>query len=217
MSAARRIEVIGLASLVGMSGIVHGLGEALQGSVAPPAIVFASWADVPWFEVLAGEPAMSLVPNLLASGVLTMAVSLAFLIAAGALAGHRHLGAVLLALSGCLLLVGGGFGPPILGVLVAAAAAQAGKPVRAPGRLSGDRARGRLAATWPWLFAITLAAWLLVFPGIPALAAVVELDGPSVVPAASLLAFALVPLGIAAAVAFDARATERTTLHGARS
>lgn len=79
---------------------------------------------------------------------------------------HReHGGPVLLLISLVLLLVGGGFGPPIFGLILGAAATRINAP------LAWWRARSTagpvrlLARLWPWTLAACVVAWLLVFPG----------------------------------------------------
>lgn len=63
---------------------------------------------------------MTLVPNLLASGLLTILVSLGLILWSVLFPHRRGSGPVLLGLSVLLLLVGGGFGPPLLGSILAA-------------------------------------------------------------------------------------------------
>jgi hypothetical protein len=59
--------------LAGVGGITHGVGEVLQGSRSPGGIAFDSWAEGRIARDLGGEPAMSLIPNLIITGTLTMA------------------------------------------------------------------------------------------------------------------------------------------------
>jgi hypothetical protein len=61
--------------LAGVGGITHGVGEVLQGSRSPDGIVFDSWAQGRIARNLGGEPAMTLVPNLLITGTLTILAS----------------------------------------------------------------------------------------------------------------------------------------------
>ena len=50
----------------------------LQGNVAPEGIMILSWPDSEVFAILAGEPAMTIVPNLLITGILAILFSLLF-------------------------------------------------------------------------------------------------------------------------------------------
>lgn len=68
--------------LAALAGVEHGVGEIAEGPVRPEGMVIRSWPEHPAFDVLDGEPAMTLVPDLLVSGVVTVLVSVA--LAAGA-------------------------------------------------------------------------------------------------------------------------------------
>jgi hypothetical protein len=52
----------------------------MQGNRAPGGIVITSWPDAEPFRILAGEPAMPLVPGMRATGILVILVSLLFLV-----------------------------------------------------------------------------------------------------------------------------------------
>ena len=60
-----RIAASALGIFTGIGGATHGPGEMLQGNVAPNSIVFQAW---PSLTALAGEPAMTIIPNLLITG-----------------------------------------------------------------------------------------------------------------------------------------------------
>ena len=72
MRSATRLLVSTFGGLVAIAGIEHGIGEVLQGSTPPSSVVILSWPGAAPFEALVGEPAMTLVPNLLATGLLAL-------------------------------------------------------------------------------------------------------------------------------------------------
>jgi hypothetical protein len=72
---------------------------------------------------------MTLVPSLFMTGILAILVSLVFLAWAAMFAQRKHGGLVLIQLSALMLIVGGGFGPPILGVIVGIAATGINAPL----------------------------------------------------------------------------------------
>lgn len=160
---ASRLNAAVFGVLAGLGGLVHGIGEMLQGNVPPAAIVFDSWAQGPIATYMDGEPAMSLIPNLFITGLLTTLISLVVIVWAAAYVNRKHGGRILILLAVGMLLVGGGFGPPLIGIL----AGWAGTGINSPlnwwqRRMSGvtGRAFGRV---WPWVFALSaLAATLLV-------------------------------------------------------
>lgn len=166
MNTAVRATIGAFGVINTIAAFEHGLGEALQGNTPPGGTFILSWPNAPFFQIHGGEPAMTLIPNLLVSGILSMLLSLAFLAFATWYSGRAYAGPVLILISILLLLVGGGFGPPILGLILGAAlsAATLRKLPTQGARLSGwVRFLGR---QWPWLLIAGLSAWLLVFPGL---------------------------------------------------
>jgi hypothetical protein len=75
----------------GLGGIRHGIGDILQGNVAPGGIVIESWTEGPIATNMGGEPGMSVVPNLLVTGLLALVASSAVVVWA-ALFVQRHNG-----------------------------------------------------------------------------------------------------------------------------
>ena len=65
-----------LGTLAGLAGVEHGIGEILQGNVAPEGLAIIAWPGSELFRVLGGEPAMTIVPSLLVTGILAILVSL---------------------------------------------------------------------------------------------------------------------------------------------
>ena len=165
MSNATRTTVATFGTLAALAGLEHGIGEIVQGNHAPAAIMIESWPDAPLFEIVGGEPAMTIVPNLLLSGILAVTVSLLVLAWTTRFVQRAYGGPVLMLLSIVLLLVGGGFGPPLLGIILGLAALGINARFvwwRAHLPLGAQRALG---AAWPWSFGAALIAWLLVMPG----------------------------------------------------
>jgi hypothetical protein len=148
MRNATRVTVSTFGALAGLAGIEHGIGEVIQGNVAPEGIMILSWPTSEVFAILAGEPAMTIVPNLFITGILTFLFSLVFLVSATMFIGRKHGGLVLILLSVALLLVGGGFGPPILGVIVGVAATRINAPLTWWRTHLSDGARRLLARVW---------------------------------------------------------------------
>lgn len=183
--AATRRTVQVLGALAAFTGIEHGIGELSQGWAAPPAVVFESWPHVDVFDPLNGEPAMSLVPNLLVSGVLSIVVAL--LLGLTAVRPDRpHLGLTAIGLSTLLLLVGGGFGPPLLGVLVGGLALRIDAPTsRPPGPVARVAAR-----TYPWPLAVATICFLGLVPGTALTQLVMDGDISALVATLTLGAFA---------------------------
>ncbi|PTT62611.1 hypothetical protein, partial [Arthrobacter sp. HMWF013] len=152
------VGVFGL--LAALAGMEHGLGEILQGPVAPDGVMIRSWPGHEAFETMGGEPAMTLIPNLLVSGVLTIVVSAVFAVWAVTGVQRRRGSMVLIGLSLLLLAVGGGFGPPLLGVILGVGASGLVVPSRTPGGFIRVMAR-----IWPWALGAGVAGYLGLVPG----------------------------------------------------
>ncbi|MEI2774921.1 MAG: hypothetical protein V9G19_02905 [Tetrasphaera sp.] len=193
------VRVFGL--IAALAGTEHGIGEILQGPIAPFGVVVPSWPGSPFFRIEGGEPALVLIPDLRTAGLVTIVVSALLTIRAWRAANSApRWRAELLALSVALLLAGGGFGPPLLGCAIAA---MAGRTHRSPRMDRHPVLRSRLAAFFPATLYAAVAAWLLVLPGLPLIDQVVGVSGVLVGPTVALAALALL-LAVASARATDA-------------
>lgn len=162
MRNATKATVSTFGAIMGLAGIEHGIGEILQGNVAPDGIVILSWPDSAFFRIQAGEPAMTIIPNLLVTGILASLFSLIFIVWATMLVQRKNGGLILILISIAMLLVGAGFGPPLMGIIVGVAATRINAPGLARYSVS---LRSFLGKLWPWSFAAGLIAWLLLMPG----------------------------------------------------
>jgi len=104
-------SIIGI--FAGLGGASHGPGEMLQGNIAPSGIIIEAWPEL---TALNGEPAMTIVPSFLVTGVLTIIFGLLVAIWAAKFVQRKNGGLVLILLSIIMLLVGGGLFPPVFGV-----------------------------------------------------------------------------------------------------
>ncbi len=166
MRNATKVTVSTFSAIMGLAGIEHGIGEILQGNVSPDGLMILSWPESAFFRSVGGEPAMSIIPNLLITGILAILFSTLFLIWGTLFAQRKNGGLVLILLSIAMLLAGGGIFPPVIGILIGAL----GTRINAPfgwgrGHLSVGL-RKYLGKIWPLIFVACLIAWLMLFPGI---------------------------------------------------
>ena len=212
--SATRVTVSTFGIIVGLAGIEHGIGEVLQGNVTPEGVTIESWPESELLGILAGEPAMTIVPNLLLTGILAILASLIFLVWVTMFVQRKHGGLGLILLSVVMLLVGGGFGPPLLGIMLGTAATRINAPLnwwRAHLTAGSQRFLARL---WPWSLVAGLIAWLSLLPGTILLDHFFGVDNPDlVVPVLTFSAFGLLLLTIFAGFAYDVR--QRTDLQQA--
>lgn len=108
-----RIAASAIGVFAGLGGASHGPGEILQGNIAPNSLMINAWPEL---TALAGEPAMTVVPSFLVSGILTVIVGVIVAVWAAKFVQRKHGGLMLLLLSVLMLLVGGGLFPPVFGV-----------------------------------------------------------------------------------------------------
>lgn len=158
ISATRKVaSTFGI--LVGLAGIDHGIFEILQGDVKPGSLMIEAIGPAQRFWEYGTEPALTIIPSFLVSGIFAVIVGLLVIVWAAGFV-HRKYGAgVLLLLSVLLFLVGGGFAPIFLTLLAFMTATQINKPLTWWRTQVPAAVQTFLARLWPW----SLIAFVLVF------------------------------------------------------
>lgn len=208
---ARRTTLTAIGTIVAMAGFEHGLGELLQGPVAPTGVMIQSWPDSPFYRSLQGEPAMTLIPNMAISGILTMALSVAFLVWVTRFVNTKRSALVILTFSLAILLVGGGFGPPVLGLILALAATKVRSPLPWWCREASRPTVRLLASAWPVLLTLCVLAWLTALFGIAALDYFLGIESVTLTVTVLFGAFALLPASFVSSLARDAAGLTRAS------
>ena len=175
--SATRVLASTIGAIVGLAGMEHGLFEMLQGGVTTSGLVIDAIGPSQKLWVGATEPALTVVPNFFASGVLAMVVGFLVVVWAVAFVQRKYGAPVLLFLSILLFLVGGGSPPIFLGIVASAVATRINKPLtwwRA--NLNGN-VRGFLAKLWPWsIIAFVFLFWFAVLAAITGVPLVLFFD-----------------------------------------
>jgi len=182
-----------LGILAGIMGIEHGIGEVLEGNRPPDGIFILSWPDSAFFEIMAGEPAMTMIPNYLLTGLLAILFSGLFLTVLARLSLNRRTIPLLFALLILMLLAGGGFGPPILGMIAVLIALKRDSPLKLWSKLPSTLHRV-LSRVWPWSFGLCLLGWLMLFPGAALIAFFTGVDHALFMLIPILVAFTFIPI-----------------------
>lgn len=143
----------------GGAGIEHGIFEILRGNTRPEGLMIESMGSpcVPEEIWNACEPAMTIIPNFLITGILAVAIGLVILVWSIFFVQRKYGGVGLILLSVALLLFGGGIFPPVIGIVGGVAGIKINKSFgeKQPGSLT------RIAAKlWPWPLAIFIG-WVL--------------------------------------------------------
>ena len=169
MKKAMHVFVSTFGGIVGLMGLEHAIGEILQGNIQQDGLFILSWPDSPFFRILGGEPAMTIVPNILITGILAAIFSLMYFVGAVWYVDRKHIGLVLMILAIPMLLFGSGIFPPVLGILIGFFALRShAMTIWVETKLSKGL-QSLLAKVWPWTFAACLLSWLMMVPGVPVL------------------------------------------------
>ena len=162
MRKATRTVASWFGIVAGIAGLEHGYFETLQGNTRPASLMFASMGPPCAPEKIwnACEPAMTILPNFLITGILTVLLGLLIMAWSAGFVHRKNGGTILILSSVVLLLLGGGFFPPLIGLVGGAAGTQINKPLTGkPGSLTHWAAK-----LWPWPLVIFLVWVLGQFP-----------------------------------------------------
>ncbi|HSL45894.1 MAG TPA: hypothetical protein VK897_20850 [Anaerolineales bacterium] len=193
MNKATAILSSTLGILAGIMGIEHGIGEVLEGYRPTDSVFILSWPDSAFFEIMSGEPAMTIVPNYLVTGLLAIFFSCVFLVVFVKPSLDRKPNIVLFALLILMLLTGGGFGPPILGIIAVLIALKRNSPLKTWSKLH-PKYHSVLSMLWPWSFGLCLLGWLMLFPGAALIVFITGVDNALLMIIPILIAFTFIPV-----------------------
>jgi hypothetical protein len=167
VKSARRLAASALGVYAGLLGAQHGAFEILQGPGRPDDLIIRAIGapcqpQTVWHACL---PAMTVIPSFRVTGILALTVGLLTIIWSAAFVQCRHGGPMLILLAIALLLVGGGFVAPFIGIIAGVAGATIGAPLRWWQTRVPGSALHLLAALWPGTLVILLVwlpgAWIL--------------------------------------------------------
>jgi hypothetical protein len=161
MRNAVRIVAAAFGAFAGIGSVEHGIFEVLQGnarpgglfinSIGPPCVPEAVWN--------ACEPALTIVPSFLVTGILAIVLGVIGIAWSLFFVQRRRGGLILILLSLAMLLFGGGIFPPLIGVIGGLVGIGIGKSRKA------DSPLRFLAALWPWtlilFFVLLLGQWIV--------------------------------------------------------
>jgi hypothetical protein len=159
--SATRVVASTLGVLVGLAGIEHGIFEVLQGDVRPDGIMIEAIGPAQRFWEYAAEPALTIIPSLLVSGILAIVFGVLVVVWSVAFIQTKYGPVVLLILSIILWLVGGGFAPIFFTIFAVATATRIGKPLTWWRKVLPVKVRGVLAKIWPWSTVLFVLVFLI--------------------------------------------------------
>jgi len=152
-----------LGVLVGISGISHGIFEALQGNRGTDGfVIFAVGKGSTWTRWTNGnEGAFTLIPNFLISGILAVITGVLLAVWSIRFINAKWGSSIFLIISTVLFLVGGGVAQVPFIVLTWAVATRINKPLRWWKANVSENIRRSLAKTWLWLLIVSSLTFLL--------------------------------------------------------
>ncbi len=203
MKSATRVSVSTFGAILGIAGLEHGFGEVLQGDIAPEGFFIQSWPNTKGYEILNGEPAMTIVPNLLITGILAIIVSIILMIWVIGFIERKYGSLILFILSVLLLLVGGGFGPPIIGFIITLAATRINSDFAWWKEHVSVSLRNSLSNLWKYLYVVSIISWFSLWPGLVIAGYFFTLIDPLIVIILTLCSFTMLLLTIFSAFAYD--------------
>lgn len=203
MKNATRVLCSTFGAIMSLGGIEHGIGEIFQGNVAPNGVMIQSWPEAEFFRNLGGEPAMTVIPNLLITGILAVLVSLVLLVWIVFFVHRENSGLIVILLSIVMLLVGGGIFPPILLIITGIVATRIRSPLNWWSTHLSPVARRFLANLWPWFFTACIIAWLSALLGPGLLGYFFGLNNPALIMMILFLALGLLLMTVFTGFAYD--------------
>jgi hypothetical protein len=129
-TSALRMVASSTGVVAGIGGMEHGFFEMLQGNTVPSGRVVEAIGVAQRFWVHGSEPAFTLIPNFLVTGILAMIAGLMVIVWSVAFIDKKYGALVLLGLSITMFLVGGGFAPPVFAIVAILAVILMNKPFR---------------------------------------------------------------------------------------
>ena len=203
MRNATKVFASTFGAIMALAGIEHGIGEVLQGNVAPSGTMFMSWPESEFFRSLGGEPAMTIVPNLLVTGILAILISLILLVWVTLFVQRKNGGLIMILLSIAMLLVGGGIFPPLLGIIIGAVGTRINAPLTWWRAHLSVSFRNFLKKLWSWSYTACIIAWLSALLGPGLLGYFFGVNNPALILMILFLALGFLLLTVFTGFAYD--------------
>ncbi len=161
MNRATRINVATLGTIFGISGMSHGFFEILQGSVPTGGLLISAIGEGQKMWPHGDEPAFTLIPNFLFTGITAMIVGLTIIIWSLSFVHKKNGPTVLILLFILLLVVGGGVAQILFFPFIWLVSTRINHPLSWWRRILPIKIQESLAKLWPSFLVISSA--LLVF------------------------------------------------------
>ncbi len=202
-----------LCILGGIASIIHGIFEVLQGNI--PVKIGRIFAISPAHRMweFGGEPALTIIPNYLITGIVSIVISVSVFIWAIAFIDKRHNLSGIIVLTILMLLFGGGLASPTFMLLAIITTIFIKRPLKICISTSIGKLLKSLSILWPWtlylLFVFVIIALIAGVSGYPFLFIFESETAIKILRIyGQVVTFIFGPLTILSAIAFDAEALE---------
>lgn len=203
---AIRTIVLVFGVLLSISGMFHGLFEVLQGNVRTESMMINAIGESHKFWLYGDEPAFTLIPNYMLTGVAAIVVSIIIIVWSVKFLDRKYSAHVFLLLFVLLLLVGGGVGQAVFFIVIWGFATRINKPLLCWNKVIPVSIRKVMSKLWRYLlFAsslmVSFALEIAVFGYVPGIS---DPDVISLVMLTSLgSGFLLMILAFVTGISFD--------------
>jgi len=160
MNKATRINVAILGTIFGISGINHGFFETLQGNGPTPGSFIFAIGEAQKMWPHGNEPAFTIIPNFLLTGIAAMIVGLSIIIWSLGFVHKKNGPTVFILLFILLLLVGGGVAQILFFPFIWLVSTRIKQPLAWWRKVLPIKIQESLAKVWPW--SLVVSATLLV-------------------------------------------------------
>jgi hypothetical protein len=159
LRGARSIVIAAFGAMIGLSAINHGIFEILQGNRSSPFPIIEAIGPEQRFWAHGAEPALTILPNFLFTGILAVSAGLATIWWSIARLHAKGSGPVFALLCLSLFLFGGGIAQIVFFIEIAVLL---NLSRRSPGKLPSKAARSgtaRIGGLWAWPLGIAMLAF----------------------------------------------------------
>jgi hypothetical protein len=161
MNKATRVIVATLSVVFGISGMSHGFFEALQGNTPTGSMYISAIGEAHRMWPHGNEPAFTLIPNFLITGIAAMLVGLTIVVWSLGFIHRKNGSTILLLLFVLLLLVGGGVAQILFFPWIWLVSTRINKPLMWWRKILPDKIQKPLGRLWLWC--LIIGSVLLVF------------------------------------------------------
>lgn len=213
INRATKTLAASLCILGGIASIIHGIFEVLQGNTPVKAGKIFAISPVHRMWEYGGEPALTIIPNYLITGILSIAISAFVFIWAIAFIDKRHNLSGIIILTILMLLFGGGLASPTFMLLAIITTIFVKRSLKFRVSTVIGKWLKSLAILWPWtlylLIVFVIIALIAGVSGYPFLVMFVPEESIKILRIyGQVVTFIFGPLTILSAIAFDAKAVE---------